>query len=144
MWNLLNLHRAILLTEHDQDPFDLLNDKFRYPIQENDNENIEELAKKIMAKKYQKPEKMLIFLEFLYKYIIYWLIPNSESYENGESELLNGEMLIKDVFNELMNDNDFSLDNIDLSLIDMENVKLKNFYYLWKLSVHIFLKNSKR
>lgn len=146
MWNLLNLHRAILLTEHGQDPFDLLNDAFRYPIQENEGENFEELATKIMAKKYPQPEEMLILLEFMYNCIVHWLIPNSESYEaskNDDSALWNGEMSIKDVFDELINEMDILKDHIDFSLINIENIKLKNFYHLWKLCVHFFLKNSR-
>ncbi|RNA31081.1 E3 ubiquitin-ligase RNF213-like [Brachionus plicatilis] len=156
LWNLLNLRRAILLTEHRQEPFDALNDAFRHPIQkeqdnqengidDNDGNKNEELAKTIISNKYQKPENMLIILEFLYKYIIYRLIPNSESFEkskNDETELLNGEIPIEHVFNELANDTDFSQDQVDFQIIDLNNIKLKNVNHLWKILVIIYLKNS--
>lgn len=149
LWNLLNLRRAILLTEHGQDPFDLLNDVYRDPIIANidqeKEETMEELVKKITENKYQKPESMFKLVDFVYKYIIYRLIPNSENFEktkNDETELIDGEMLIQDVFTELQNDSDFSIDQIEFKILNLDDIKVKNIYHLWKILVHILMKTS--
>ena len=40
LWNLLNFKKAVLLTEHGQDPFDELHESFKESLQQYDIKNL--------------------------------------------------------------------------------------------------------
>ena len=68
LWNLLNMRKAILLTEHGQDPFDELSDDYK--------EQMDDLSKK---SSYLKEEYVFNILEIVYKLIYNQLISSSNN-----------------------------------------------------------------
>lgn len=153
LWNLLSLKHVLLLTEHGQDPFDRLQDDYRDFLDLNDfgiiseGKEVEEINKLIMerirnGKKYLNVNNMHNLLDFLYKFIVYKLIPASEmqSEARGDEDVqFDGSLLIlhlltPDAVEDL--ENHFELEFNDCNL---DNFRLKHIYQLWKFLVKIYL-----
>ncbi|CAF0865868.1 unnamed protein product [Brachionus calyciflorus] len=162
LWNILNLRRVILLTEHRQDPFDQLDENFKQSItrdiieksdvdinvkpneddsqEEEDLEN--DLIEYISKNKYPKTENILNILEVLYRNIAYKLISDSKSQDNDDI-ILDENMPIEFIFSSDLDDDIFAKNDIDLNNINLKEIKLKNIFHLWKIFVKIFLNNCR-
>jgi len=151
LWNVLSLRRVILLTEHGQDPFDQLSESYRAAIQLEDigkssnDLTPQEIEKHVIEyiktnKRYPNLENLFNLLDFLYKFIVYKLIPSSQSSNaDDDFQAYNKENEIKYFLSpdsiEILGSNlEFELKEFNL-----ENIRLKNIYQLWRCFVKLFL-----
>lgn len=155
----MNLRRVILLTEHNQDPFDQLDEIYRVQIrleditdsqQSNNDEltakEIEQLVIDHIKKKKNVPnlENLSNLLDFIYKFIVYKLIRSPSSTENngddGENQTFNGEHEIVHFLNaESMEISSTRSIEFNLDEFNLEKIRLKNVHQLWQCFVKIFL-----
>ena len=155
LWNLLSLRRVILLTEHNQDPFDQLDETYRVQIsledidtQSNNDDltakEIEQLVIDHIKKKKNVPnlENLSNLLDFIYKFIVYKLIPLSteNNSDDDENQTFNGEHEIIHFLNtESMEISSTRSIEFNLDEFNLENIRLKNVHQLWRCFVKIFL-----
>lgn len=156
LWNLLSLRRVILLTEHNQDPFDQLDETYRVQIRLEDidsqsSNNDELTAKEIeqlvidhIKKKKNVPnlENLSNLLDFIYKFIIYKLIPLSteNNGDDDENQTFNGDHEIVYFLNaESIEISSTRSIEFNLDEFNLENIRLKNVHQLWRCFVKIFL-----
>lgn len=166
LWNILNLRRVILLTEHKQDPFDELEHLYRENIpidliqgeisnyssdyssdaSEDEQKRLDRIECNIMdyikrKKKYMKLKDVLSILNLVYKLIIYKLIKRESDEKNQEEvEEINPDMkLIHLLCSDEIDQTDNKEDQIDFECFNFENIQLKHIYHLWKLLVRIYL-----
>lgn len=154
LWNLLNLRRFFILTEHGQDPFDELDEIYRVKLEwidmsaiscdnnemsEEDNDlKLTELIRK--NKRFVKMENLYNLLDFIYKFIIYELIPLQQN-ENidGENQAINPEFDIEYILNPDLLTKLNTILEFDLNVFNLANIKLKNIFHLWMLFIKIYL-----
>lgn len=142
LWNLLNLRRAILLTEHRQDPFDLLDEKYRVEFgpcshEEADNQMVNKIKN---GRKYLNSNNLYNILDYIHKLLVYKLItvtPNNN--ENEFNPKIDIDCVLSEDFSEQLGTTrlEFKLDELDLS-----DVKLENVHSLWTALVHIYLEEK--
>jgi len=127
LWNLLSFQRVLLLTEHGQDPFNHLSEEFKLEIQFEDTTTcLEKIV--FQSNRGKNPTNLFHLLNMVYKLIIYKLSSNEQSLEYVEYGI-----------EELLND-DSEVEVFDLRWIDLNSVKVKNVFQLWKLLVEIYFK----
>lgn len=135
LWNLLSFQRVLLLTQHGQDPFSQLDEKFKSNI-ELDDEPI--LMDRICAVSRTKNLTNLFhILNLVYKLIAFKLTLEADTLDYLEME-------ISDVLETLTEEFCGSIeDKIDLSGFNLEQVKVKNVFHLWKVISKLYfqLKN---
>ncbi len=127
LWNLLNLRKAILLTEHGQDPFDELDDSFKESIKQDDINNL-------ISKCYFKEEYIFNILELMYKLINQQLIASNQN----EDDKISNEINLEDILNELIDEENAHNDKVYFKKFNLEDIKLKHVYHMWKLLVGIY------
>jgi hypothetical protein len=162
----------MLFTEHGQDPFDQLDDKFKQNIEKSlitdnpdQNESDEEqdnalIDSKLLdyicnGKKFIKLNNLYNILDVIYKFITYRLIPMtiqvSDKNMSDENEVYDAEFSIEDLLmNDEFIDHMISIsssktnidDRIDLNLFNFRMIKLKHIYHLWKLFVQLYIHNK--
>ena len=121
LWNLLNMRKAILLTEHGQDPFDELSDDYK--------EQIDDLSKK---SSYLKEEYVFNILEIVYKLIYNQLISSSNNNQDNDETEMSNEIDLEDILTEMANEeNNSNSFKIDFKKLNLENIKLKHIYQFW-------------
>ncbi len=134
LWNLLNLRKSILLTEHGQDPFDQLVEEYKELLDES-------CADVIGANKsFLKEETIFNVLNLIYKLITYRLIPS-----NNQEEIINVEISLQDMLDEMLSDETQSgseAESINLTSFNLKDFKLKNVYHIWKLLIGIYLEKK--
>ena len=128
LWNLLNMRKAILLTEHGQDPFDELSDDYK--------EQMDDLSKK---SSYLKEEYVFNILEIVYKLIYNQLISSSNNNQDNDETEMSNEIDLEDILTEMANEeNNSNSFKIDFKKLNLENIKLKHIYQFWKYLVGIY------
>ncbi len=128
LWNLLNMRKAILLTEHGQDPFDELSDEYK--------EQMDDLSKK---SSYLKEEYVFNILEIVYKLIYNQLISSSNNNQDNDETEMSNEIDLEDILTEMANEeNNSNSFKIDFKKLNLENIKLKHTYQFWKYLVGIY------
>ena len=169
----------MLLTEHGQDPFDQLKEIYKQNIefyfenknlvqrtddeenssQEGNQKQKMELESKLIehicnGKAFIKLNSLFNFLDVLYKFIVYKLIPSTTLWDNNNQQgldtdtIYNSELSLDDVIsNDEFFDQIVSVDcedenvkRLDLGLFNLSQIKLKNVYHVWKLLNRIYLK----
>lgn len=137
------------MTEHGQDPFDQLPELYRTAITledlgETENDlTAEEIERRVINyiqknKRYPNLENLFNLLGFLYKFIVYKLIPLNQNLEASE-QAFNPEnelhlFLGPDSVEMLASNPEF-----DLKAFNMNNIRLKNIHQMWRFLVRIFL-----
>lgn len=148
LWNLLSLRHVLLLTEHGYDPFDKLSDSYRdIPkleelgiSSENINTGIDKLIIKRIRqdKKYLNISNLYNLLDFLYKFIVYKLIPASEMQKEEEDMEFPPHLCILDFLTPgAVEDIDNHFD-LEFNECNLNNILLKHIYQLWKYLVKIY------
>ena len=126
LWNLLSFQRVLLLTEHGQDPFSQLSDEFKSEIQLEDTTTpLENIV--FESSRSKNPANLFHLLNMVYKLIIYKLVLNEQSLEYVEYG-------IEDLLSE------YAEDDVDLTVINLKFLKVKNVFQLWKLLVEMYFK----
>ena len=142
------MRRAILLTHYGQDPFDKLNGEYKTPIELGSDTNDKKLLNAIFSEKTRLLNLIAIFnaLSILYKCIVYRLNDKTTSSGGVEDEQYY-EMDAKHVLAQLSQDcedEDEANNNVDLfGDYNLDGLKLKNIFHLWKLFVMIYILKSK-
>ena len=149
LWQLLNLRKALLLTQHGQDSFDQLNIIFKEPIQAAgapttanifDNKLTSEEKDVICAicknKEYPRKQNNLFnALSLVHKLIVNKLIPISD-FNDVDDNTMNPAMRLEDILAEMSDEGN---DRIFLNDFCLTIFRLKHVYHVWKLFVCIYL-----
>ena len=161
LWNLLSLKRVILLTEHGQDPFDKLNDKYKAqiilenedtfldPYESSENKHLSKSDQILMEricrdKKFINLNNMFNFMNLLYKLVVCKLIQASAN-EADEDSFVNDESNLKENLFGLIDELNMDVKSarngevLDLDALNLSGFKLKHTYHVWKLAVNIYL-----
>ena len=161
LWQLLNLRKALLLTQHGQDSFDQLNIIYKEPIQTTGfatasttcitNKNLTSEESNIIRdisknKEYLKKQNLFNVLSLLHKLIVNKLIPISDF--NDDENKMNPTMSLEDILTEMSDETNSlqakSSDRIYLDEYYLRSLQLKHVCHVWKLFVCIYLsKNDK-
>ena len=131
-WNLLNFRRVFLMTIHDQDAFENLEDKYRVTL-DGDYKTLK--AKLCRQKQFVNTVNLFYLLNIIYKLIVYKL-----ACSNGtDNEIAFEELNFFDFLSEVIDENGDNKENkVQLKEYDFEGLKLGNVNHIWKLLVSIY------
>lgn len=155
LWNLLNLRRAILLTEHGQDPFDQLDERYRVNISTASlitlkhkilRTNVDSLiVEKIKNNRaYVDLSNLHNLIDFVYRFILLKLMSNEndkrESNSNDEENEMNSNIDIAHILSAYddYSDEFGALSEFTINEFNVENIKLENIHHFWKLLIKIY------
>ena len=158
LWQLLNLRKALLLTQHGQDSFDQLNIIFKEPIQaagapttanifdnkltSEENDIMRDICKN---KEYLKKQNLFNALSLLHKLIVNKLMTIINV--NDDENTMNPTMSLEDILSEMSSDETSNLqaksnDQVYLDEFCLRGFQLRHVYHVWKLFVCIYLNKN--
>ncbi len=166
LWDLLNIRRAILLTEHGQDPFDQLNESFKYQIRADDDFSSDDESKAETSDSQESDEKeremkineklikklvngkiflnlnnLFRILRLLYKFIVHKLYFLNETNVQEYTEL-RLESTLQELIEEEQEENEVNKEEkVQLKDFDLRNFQVKNTFHLWKLFTKVYLES---
>jgi hypothetical protein len=126
LWNLLSFQRVLLLTEHGQDPFSQLSEEFKSEIERDETAATLEDAV-FESNRGKNLVNLFHLLNTVYKLIISKLTLNEQSLEYVEYG-------IEDMLGEYVED------GVDLTGVNLESIKVKNVFHLWKMLVDLYFR----
>jgi hypothetical protein len=152
LWTSLSLYRAILLTEHGQDPFDKLSNVFKEEIESDlqRDDLYDELSHKISKnKKFTNRQNLKLLINILYDLITTKLIVNSQSIDDSNDEETStsnysySNYYINDILTIVYDENDYSQnEELQIDQFNLKDFKGKHAYLVWKLLVKLYLKKD--
>ena len=160
LWHLLNMRRAILLTQHGQDSFDQLNDDFKCDVDgsqfgstQGDAADLEnKLTLHITRnRKHFGPSNLFKLLYILYQFITNKLIEESrQQSKQFEVEHSSSEFDLNDAlceFNDELSSEQTATaeaEMFDLGQYCFTGIQVKHIWFVWKLLVKIYSTDSSK